>query len=98
MIRFIDLRNQGTGYRFAFFDTVSDRFLDFGGEHAWDSVKDFTEVYTKNSHGYDVDRLVRQLPEWALSEPKDDAGESSRPESVQEAIVESTMRSLRPRP
>ena len=44
MIRFIDLRKQCTGYRFAWFNTVSERFEAFGFEQVFQEWKDFAEV------------------------------------------------------
>jgi hypothetical protein len=41
MIRFIDIRNQGTGNRFAFYNTVNGRFVEAGGEMAWESLEEF---------------------------------------------------------
>lgn len=37
MIRFVDLRYQGVGARFAFWDTVRDRFEIWLGFQAWDT-------------------------------------------------------------
>jgi len=45
MIRFVDLRGQGTGYRFAFWDTTRDSFCTFAGEQAWEARKDFAEAF-----------------------------------------------------
>jgi hypothetical protein len=44
MICFVDLRNQNTGYQFAFFDTDQEAFLTFHGEQAFDSWTDFAAV------------------------------------------------------
>lgn len=47
MIRFIDLRGQITNDRdpnFAFFDTVTDRFIDLAGEQEWGSVEEFAQT------------------------------------------------------
>lgn len=71
MIRFIDVRNQETGYRFAFFDTVRDKFCEFGGDQVWDSMEDFkwsfsvsvTEGLISSS---EIDRFVGLMPDWAL--------------------------------
>lgn len=60
MIRFIDLRGQDTGYRFAFWDTVKDQFMTVNNDQAWD-------------HPYDVltsdeglmDRLDKLCPSWS---------------------------------
>lgn len=42
MIRFVDMRAADVaGGRFAFFDTVRDRFVQKAGEHAWDTWADF---------------------------------------------------------
>lgn len=44
MIRFVDIRNQGVGSRFAFWDTITDRFVEIEGEQAWDNWDDFFDV------------------------------------------------------
>ncbi len=41
MIRFVDIRGQGTGYRFSFWDTVTDQYICINGEQAWDDWEDF---------------------------------------------------------
>ncbi len=43
MIRYINLKGQATGYAFAFWDTVTDRFLQIGTDQAWDSLADLNE-------------------------------------------------------
>ena len=65
MKRFIDLRNQGTGYRFAFWDTVTDRFEQFGGEQAWDTFDEFADAH----EGFDLERYERLCPDWAKQSP-----------------------------
>ena len=62
MIRFVDIRGQGTGYAFAFWDTVTDRFCEFGGEQAWEGMEDFVESFGVSG---DVERFVRLMPDWA---------------------------------
>lgn len=43
MIRFIDLRFQGTMNRFAFWDTVYDKFETISGDQAWETWSDLVE-------------------------------------------------------
>lgn len=47
MIRFIDLNDQIVGdyHEFCFYDTVSDTFIDFGGQLTFDRLEDFVESY-----------------------------------------------------
>lgn len=52
MIRYVDISAADTGYRFAWFDTVTSTFKLFGGEQAWDSWDDFAEVH----RGPDLER------------------------------------------
>ena len=61
MIRFVDLRNSDAGYRFAFFDTVTDKFVEFAGTHAWDTWKEFATDY----NGNELNRFRKLCPEWA---------------------------------
>lgn len=62
MIHFVDLRHtyEDTGAKFAFWDTVLDRFVDLGGEQAWESWDDFEQAYScsPTHHGIDRFRLV----------------------------------------
>lgn len=69
MIRFVDIRNQGTGYRFSFWDTVRDEFLEFGGSQAWDTLDDFIESFnTASTHLYgDIERFLSLIPVWAAN-------------------------------
>lgn len=64
MIRFIDLRGQilmGDEPHFAFYDTVRDRFMDFGGEQDWNSLDDFLEAVREShpDHAQVVDTATR---------------------------------------
>jgi len=63
MIRFIDLRGQGTGSRFAFYDTVRDHFLELEGEQAWDVFLEFAEVCDNANLRQ---RCKRLCPPWAF--------------------------------
>lgn len=62
MKRFIDLRRQNTGYRFARFDTVTDQFEKHDGEMAWDTWAEFEQSY----RGDDLERYKNLVPLWAL--------------------------------
>lgn len=66
MIRFIDLRHHTddlAGCRFAFYDTVTDRFVedDING-HTWETINQFAQGYN-GSH--EIARFVALTPEWA---------------------------------
>ena len=71
MIRFIDIRNQGTGSRFAFWSTVTDQFLEIAGEMAWESLDDLAEIVTPD---VDFDRLKALCPGWVNDGKEDDLG------------------------
>ena len=65
MIRFIDLRNQDTGYQFAFWDTVTDRFVTMGVDQAWDSIEDLIESAAANGCSLELSqRLIGLCPQW----------------------------------
>lgn len=66
MIRFVDIRGQGTCNRFAFWDTVTSKFLEFNGEQAWIDKDDFLECLDAQNNNYSVDRFVGLMPDWAL--------------------------------
>jgi hypothetical protein len=59
--RFIDLRGQGTGYLFAWWDTIKDEFEMFGSNWAWDSRKCFIDDYTLSRGTGEDQELLRYL-------------------------------------
>lgn len=71
MIRFIDLGEQiceGTR-EFAFFDTTTDTFMNFDGDQAFESWKEFVESHTEWLRGSKgsrspLDRFEHLCPEW----------------------------------
>lgn len=74
MIRFIDLRNQGTYFRFAFWNTNINRFIDINGSQAWDTEEEFVEdlvdlhLSRKESpkeFESSKTRFLRLMPDWA---------------------------------
>lgn len=69
MIRFIDLRGMSTGYRFAFFDTVTDSFVKVGSDQVWRDRADLTESLGGDPRG---PRLLGFLPEWADTPAEDE--------------------------
>jgi hypothetical protein len=66
MIRFIDLRQQGTLHRFAFWDTCVNRFLEFSGSQAWDIVEDLKDDVEDKAL---LERLLGLMPAWAMAGP-----------------------------
>ena len=63
MIRFVDIRDQGVGERFAFWCTVSDKFMLFQGEMAWNSFYEFIEVALESNFPDDqIERCRRLCP------------------------------------
>ena len=87
MIRFIDICNQGTGERFAFFNTVNNKFFEFDNEQAWTNWNEFevaliNEAYHEqmepNQFGEDclltieeIDRYKFLCPEWVFDKEED---------------------------
>ena len=70
MIRFVDLRDQDVGYKFAFFDTIEDKFLKLGElkDEVFDDWKDLAEVCL-----IDLQPRLRCLcPSWVFEETKED--------------------------
>lgn len=75
MKRFIDIRNQGTGYRFAFWDTCSKCFYEFHGEQVWESFQDFQDAWEEESPQGELlslERFRNICPEWVFDGEKDD--------------------------
>lgn len=62
MIRFIDLRGQHTGYRFAFFSTVTDSFISCGGDQVFDTWEEFEKVNGEEM----LERCKSLCPEWVF--------------------------------
>lgn len=72
MIRFVDLRAADiSGSNFAFFDTVTDSFLEVGGSQTWVNKNDF--VLDIASFGIppkwpkDATRYYDLLPDWTIN-------------------------------
>ena len=71
MKRFIDMRGQHTGCRFAWWDTCIDKFETFDTEQAWNTWDDFAAAY-RHDGGDDLNRYHTLTPEWAFAQPADD--------------------------
>ena len=71
MIRFVDIRNQGTGWRFAFWDTISDSFRQFNDTFAWNNWTEFQEDY-KDDGGHELQRYKNKCPDWVFDGGEDD--------------------------
>lgn len=64
MIRFIDLREQDTGGRFAFYNTVVDGFITANGVQVWKWFLDFEGDCEDKPL---IERCRRLIPDWAVS-------------------------------
>ena len=71
MIRYIDLKDQICDYypEFAWFDTVTDRFVTFYGNQTWETWEDFEGDLKSTggkddvwNRGYDLDRFKQLFP------------------------------------
>ncbi len=74
MIRFVDMRSAEIAcVRFAFWNTVTDRFVAVDGAQGWDTWTEFFEEWN-TSHGclVELDRYKGLTPAWAFEEAKDD--------------------------
>lgn len=76
MIRFIDLGKQIGGddeewfRQFAFFNTISDRFLEYNHAQVWSNWEDFEKDYKLYPDGYTLERLKSLVPEWVPMKAK----------------------------
>lgn len=62
MIRFVDLRSAKiAGYRFAFWDTVRDRFVQMLDDQAWETWAEFAADCPTDQ----LARFHALLPHWA---------------------------------
>ncbi len=69
MIRFIDVRGQGICNRFAFWDTITGKFVEIDNEQAWDNWNDFIEVAKSYD---DIGRFKKLCPQWVFNNGEDD--------------------------
>ncbi|MBA7715724.1 hypothetical protein ES703_124778 [subsurface metagenome] len=65
MKRFVDLRLSKTGYNFAWYDTVIDKFEEFNGNQTWDTWNEFAADY-KAEEGKNLNRYYNLCPPWIL--------------------------------
>jgi hypothetical protein len=73
MIRFVDIRGQGTGYRFAFWDTIIDKFCEFNSEQAWEDANDFEEAFNLDRGRFpSIERFTNLMPAWTAIFMADD--------------------------
>jgi len=79
MIRLIDLRKQGTGYKFAFFDTTTCQFCEFFEEQVWDSIEDFKQSFELEGGSFSdgvrtcgCERFIDLIPDWVENDNEDD--------------------------
>jgi hypothetical protein len=75
MIRFIDLGRQiscGGAREFAFYNTIPDMFVDFGGSgcQTWNCWEDFKEAFHLQDGYNDLDRFKVLCPEWVFTKKK----------------------------
>lgn len=69
MIRFIDLRKQIGGEdeewlrEFAFFDTISSRFIEYKNAQTWNCWSDFERDHS-GSEDYSLERFKNLVPDW----------------------------------
>lgn len=68
MKRFVDIRTANTGYCFAWFDTIFDRFETHGTNMAWDTFDEFAADYK----GDQLDRYRSLCPAWAFEKPNEE--------------------------
>jgi len=61
MKRFVDVRNQGIGGAFAWYDTVIDEFEEHSDSMDWNSWDEFEQDY----EGIELERYRVLTPEWA---------------------------------
>lgn len=69
MIRFVDLRRQGLGERFAFWNTVTDQFVSPKGDQAWSTWAEFEEAWRDEAN---ISRFKGLCPSWAFEDEEDD--------------------------
>ena len=77
MLRFVDLRWQGICARFAFYNTVVDKFVNIGGTETWETfnefVDDLVEYEQSETSGLyinqSIDIFSELCPAWVNNDP-----------------------------
>ena len=72
MKRFIDLRGQHTGHRFAWWCTVHDGFDGYNGNEAWDTWEEFEADIDASAAGSLLSRYTGLAPHWVHEPDPDD--------------------------
>jgi len=82
--RFVDLRGQAVGYRFAWFNTFDDHFEEFDSSQAWDTWDEFADDYAHTSRTMmgDLGRYRALCPAWVFQPPQE--GDEEREEAAYE--------------
>lgn len=64
MIKFVDMRSSDAkGYRFSFWDTNDDRYVEFDGEQAWYDWDDFS---IDGKHSKELRKFRSKCPGWVF--------------------------------
>jgi len=72
VIRFIDLRYQGTGSRFAFRSTVTDNLIEYNACSAWETWADLRGDIEVHGIDVELDRLRGLCPAWVFEQPTEE--------------------------
>lgn len=70
MIRFVDIRGQGIGSRFSFYDTIESDYINIDNCVAWDNWDQFLE-WAEGEY-IDFDRFKKLCPVWVFDGGEDD--------------------------
>jgi len=70
MKRFVDLRSSDTGYRFAWFDTITEQFERHSGTMCWDTWSDFESDFQGEPLSDNLERYRGLTPKWAFEHPE----------------------------
>jgi len=66
MKRFINLKGQHVGFKFAWWDTIRDEFECFKGWYAFNTWEEFKDVY----NGDEIERYKSLCPKWVFKSKK----------------------------
>ena len=75
MLRFIDLKGQITEDEsdFAWFDTVTDKFVEVNGCETWKTWTDFVDDYERDDHyNFPLDRFSALFPVMAQTHAREE--------------------------
>lgn len=71
MIRFMDIRKNGVNFRFSFFDTETNRYIDLCDNQVWNTFAEFRQDFFCGKTNIDFRDFYNITPPWAFEEEEE---------------------------